>query len=66
MECSSSPSISSFSSLSEPPDSLDQLLAAGHERSNRSIIPSAAVATASIVKRLKAVPGAGVQKKKSI
>ena len=65
MECSGSPSISSFSSPSERPDSLDQLLATGRKRSNRSIIPSAAVAAASIVKRSKAVPGAGMQKKKS-
>ena len=64
MECSGSPSISSFSSSSDPPDSLDQLLAAGRKRSNRAIIPSAAVAATSIVKRCKAVPGAGVQKKK--
>ena len=64
MECSGSPSISSFSSSSDPPDSLDQLLAAGRKHSNRAIIPSAAVAATSIVKRSKAVPGAGVQKKK--
>ena len=64
MECSGSPSISSFSSSSDPPDSLDQLLAAGRKRSNRAIIPSAAVAATSIVKRSKAVPWAGVQKKK--
>ena len=63
MECSGSPSILSFSSSSGPPDSLDQLLAVGRKRSNRSIIPSAAMAAASIVKRSKAVPGAGVQKK---
>ena len=36
----------------------------GRKRSNRSIIPSAAVAAASIIKRSKAVPGAGLQKKK--
>ena len=65
MECSGSPSISSFSSPSEPPNSVDQLLAAGCKRLNRSIIPSAAVAVASIVKRSKAVPRAGVQKKKT-
>ena len=65
MECSSSPCISSFSSPSGPPDSLDQLLAAGRKRSKRTIVPSVAVAAASIVKRSKAVPGAGVQKEKS-
>ena len=65
MECSSSPCVSSFSSPSGPPDSLDQLLAAGRKRSKRTIVPSVAVAAASIVKRSKAVPGAGVQKKKS-
>ena len=65
MECSSSPCVSSFSSPSGPPDSLDQLLAASRKRSNRAIVPSAAVAAASIIKRSKAVPGAGVQKKKS-
>ena len=62
MECSSSPCISSFSSPSGPPDSLDQLRAAGRKR---AIVPSVAVAAASIMKRSKAVPGAGVQKKKS-
>ena len=65
MECSSYPCVSSFSSPSGPPDSLDQLLAAGRKRSKRTIVPSVAVAAASIVKRSKAVPGAGVQKKKS-
>ena len=60
------PNISSFSSSSEPSDSLDQLLSAARKRpaSKRAIIPSAAVAAASIVKRSKDVPGAGVQKKK--
>ena len=44
----------------------DQFLSAARKRPapKRSIIPSAAVAAASIVKRSKAVPGAGVQKKK--
>ena len=65
MECSSSPCISSFSSPSGPPDSLDQLRAAGRKRSKRAIVPSVAMAAASIMKRSKAVPGAGVQKKKS-
>lgn len=65
MECSSSPCISSFSSPSGPPDSLDQLRAAGRKRSKHAIVPSVAVAAASIMKRSKAVPGAGVQKKKS-
>ena len=64
-ECSSSPSILSFSSLSGPPESLDQVLAAGRKRSKRAIVPSVAVTAASIMKRSKAVPGAGVQKKKS-
>lgn len=65
MECCSSPCISSFSSPSGPSDSLDQLRAAGRKRSKRAIVPSAAVAAASIMKRSKAVPGAGIQKKKS-
>ena len=65
MECSSSPCISSFSSPSGPPDSLDLLLAAGLKRSKRTIVPSVAVTAASIVKRSKAVAGARVQKKKS-
>ena len=65
MECSSSPCISSVSSPSGPPDSLDQFRAAGRKRSKRAIVPSVAVAAASIMKRSKAVPGTGVQKKKS-
>ena len=64
MECRDSLYILSFSSSSKPPDSLDQLLAVSRKRSKHAIIPSAAVAAASIVKRSKAVPGAGVQKKK--
>ena len=66
MECSDSPDISSFSSSTEVSDSLDQFLCAARKRPapKRAIIPSAAVAAASIVKRSKAVPGAGVQKKK--
>ena len=62
---SSCPCISSFSSPSGPPDSLDQVLAAGRKRSKRAIVPSVAVAAASIMERSKALPGAGVQKKKS-
>ena len=58
-ECSSSPSILSFSSLSGPSESVDQ----GRKRSKRAIVPSVAVSAASILKRSKA--GAGVQKKKS-
>lgn len=65
VECSSPPSISSFSSPSEPPDSLDQLLAAGLKRSKRAVVPSVAVTAASIVKRSRAVPGTGIQKKRS-
>ena len=64
MECRDSLYILSFSSSSKPPDSLDQLLAVSRKRFKHAIIPSAAVAAASIVKRSKAVPGAGVQKKK--
>ena len=66
MECSDSPDISSFSSSTEVSDSLDQFLCAARKRPapKRAIILSAAVAAASIVKRSKAVPGAGVQKKK--
>ena len=64
MECRDSLYILSFSSSSKPPDSLDQLLAVSRKRSKHAIIPSAAVAAASIVKRSKAVLGAGVQKKK--
>ena len=65
VECSSSPSISSFSSPSEPPASRGQRLTVGLKRTKRAIVPSVAVSAASIVKRSKAVPGAGVQKKRS-
>ena len=65
VECSSSPSISSFSSPSGPPAPLDQRLAAGLKRSKRAVVPSVAVSAASIVKRSKAVPGTGIQKKRS-
>lgn len=68
MECCDSPDISSFSSSTEASDSLDHFLSVTRKRSGkapkRAIIPSAAVAAASIVKWSKAVPGAGIQKKK--
>ena len=56
IECSDSPDISSFSSSAGVSDSLKAL--------KQAIIPSYTVAVVSIVKRSKAVPGAGIQKKK--
>lgn len=68
MECSDSPDISSFSSSAEVSDSLDQFLTVTRKRSGkalkRAIIPSVTVAAASIVKRSKAVPGAGIQRRR--
>ena len=71
MECKDSsdgPDISSFPPFAEVSDSLDHSLTVYRKRSGKApkrvITPSAAVALASIVKRSKAIPGAGIQKKR--